>query len=86
MNKEEEWYDIAQICLKGHIINFKAKSKPERNVEYCNKCGSQTIMKCQHCKTPIKGYHHKPRRIRPIPKEPPRFCHKCGKPYPWADS
>ncbi len=31
----EGWYDIAQICLNGHVINTMAKSNPRR-VQGCN--------------------------------------------------
>ena len=29
-------YDTAQICLEGHVINWFAESRQERNQDYCN--------------------------------------------------
>jgi len=52
------WYDTAQICIKGHVINSMSRSHPEHNKKYCDKCGAETITNCQNCNTPIRGYYH----------------------------
>jgi hypothetical protein len=73
-------YDVAQICLKGHVINATAKGLPVHNTDFCNKCGAATIIECPECKVEIRGrYHNVMGGFRA-----PAFCHKCGKPYPWT--
>jgi len=75
-------YDIAQICLNGHIINEGTKCYPEKTMDFCQKCGSKTITKCQNCNSDIRGgVYVNPRQVRM--EEVPRFCHSCGEPYPW---
>ncbi len=54
----ENWYDTAQICTNGHIINWMSIDKPEYNKKFCDKCGEPTITNCQHCNAIIKGYRH----------------------------
>jgi hypothetical protein len=80
------WYDVAQICLNGHIINIMAKSHPEDNQKFCQKCGAKTITTCPHCGAPIRGYYHPEEIILSSLLEVPKFCYNCGKPYPWTES
>ena len=54
------WYDIAQICINGHVINSMSKSHPEHNKKFCDKCGAPTITNCPKCNTPIRGHYHAP--------------------------
>lgn len=79
------YYDVAQICLSGHVVNESYREYPQHNQEHCDKCGELTIVKCQSCQTEIRGYYHTPHVIGGggIGKAP-NFCHKCGKPYPWT--
>jgi hypothetical protein len=79
------WFDTAQICLNGHVINEAAESYPEENQKFCSKCGEKTIIRCQYCEIPIKGYHHCSVVVM-ADFIPPKFCHNCGKPYPWTES
>ena len=55
----DSWYDTAQICTNGHVINSQLVHLPENNREFCDKCGAQTIINCPNCNTPIRGYYHK---------------------------
>ncbi|REJ29274.1 DUF2321 domain-containing protein [Caldibacillus debilis] len=75
-------YDIAQICLNGHVVNASYNSYPEHNQKYCVECGAKTIIKCLKCQTPIRGYYHVDTLIDHY--TPPKFCHECGEPYPWT--
>ena len=34
----ENWYDIARVCLNGHVINSQSVYRPEHNKKYCEKC------------------------------------------------
>lgn len=79
----DSWYDTAQICINGHIINESTISTPQHNKKYCDKCGEITITECLECKTPIQGFYHVERVIGGYDMESPSFCSNCGKPYPW---
>jgi hypothetical protein len=75
-------YDEAQICTQGHIVSMYAETHPDKKQAHCITCGSPTIMACQHCDEPIRGYLHGSGETRAL-RTPPSFCHKCGKPHPW---
>ncbi len=77
----ENWYDTAQICRNGHLINDSTVSNPQNNKNFCETCGEPTINQCQHCNTPIQGYEHN--GINSWSYTVPRFCRECGKMYPW---
>ena len=82
-----EGYDVAQICLNGHVITSTAGSSPQFRKNRCKKCGAETIMKCLHCNQNIKGYYHVPGVIdMQMHYNLPRFCENCGKPYPWTEA
>jgi len=55
---ENGWYDTAQICTNGHVINSMARSEPKHNKKFCDKCGAKTIMNCPNCNSPIRGDYH----------------------------
>lgn len=78
------WFDTAQICLNGHVVNQMTKRYPEQNQKFCDKCGAQTITECSYCKIPIRGHLHAEHNYD-FNYTPPRFCHNCGKPYPWTE-
>ncbi|HJE44451.1 DUF2321 domain-containing protein [Lactobacillus sp. PFC-70] len=78
------------VCLNGH-----QKSKKVRwglNVTgYCEKCGAELISTCPKCGDPIPGDYDPSGNgvlvLSPGSKIPvPRYCHHCGKPYPWTKS
>ncbi len=80
-------YDIALICLNGHIVNEEARRYPQHNKIYCPDCGEKTISECPLCKTSIQGYYSVEGVIGGGGLEKaPGFCHNCGKPYPWTES
>lgn len=76
-------YDIAQICLNGHVISSMAGSSPSFRKDFCKECGSKTIMHCQECNKPIKGYYHVSGVIGGFHYDAPHFCDSCGNPFPW---
>ena len=82
------WYDTAQICTSGHVINSQSVCRSEHNKEFCDKCGAPTITNCQNCNLPIRGYYHVPPMgtldYTDLPL--PRFYPDCGKPYPWTEA
>jgi hypothetical protein len=76
----QEGYDVAQVCLNGHIVNFFAGSQPERNENFCSACGERTIVQCPHCKTKIRGQYHEfgAESFQPdIPKTTDSFAGPC---------
>lgn len=78
------YYDSAQICLNGHVINENYHEYPSHNQNHCDKCGEQTIFKCPKCSTEIRG-HYEVSGIGDLTGsyQAPNFCHACGNPYPW---
>jgi hypothetical protein len=80
----DSYYDTAQICLNGHVINTMAASSPQSNQKYCAECGAQTITVCPECNSPLRGYYHVPGVIGFFDYNKPSYCHNCGKPYPWT--
>jgi len=53
-----DWYDVAQVCLNGHLVNAKTKDSPQHNKDFCTKCGNETITKCPECNQDIPGDYH----------------------------
>ena len=82
---ESRWYDVAQICLNGHVINSMVKAQPEHNADFCDKCGQAAITNCQQCQKEIRGYYHIP-RVSGHGYAKPAFCVACGSPFPWTES
>ncbi len=86
----DSWYDTAQICTNGHVINESSISSPQFNQKFCRKCGAPTVTNCRNCNVAIKGEYHVPHSpinvIHVSPPKPPGFCHQCGKPYPWTEA
>jgi len=85
----DDWYDTAQICINGHVINSCSIKLPQHNKKFCDKCGATAITSCQNCNAPIRGEYHQAHVIKPIyynELKLPSFCYECGKPYPWTEA
>lgn len=80
----DSYYDVAQICQNGHVINSMAHDYPNCNQDHCHRCGARTIAACPSCMTDIRGYYHVPGVIGFDHYAAPAFCQKCGKPFPWT--
>lgn len=80
-------YDVAQICLNGHVINKYAKTMPQFNKKFCDKCGAKTITACQKCNAQIFGKYEVPEVIDLTGARfpTPAYCPNCGTPYPWTE-
>lgn len=76
-------YDVAQICLNGHVITEFA-AKPDYRQDFCAKCGARTITACEACRKDIRGYLHGSGFFGEYDR--PAFCQYCGQPYPWSAS
>lgn len=78
-------YDVAQICLNGHVITDSLRSYPHHGKKFCDQCGEGTISKCSECSTPIQGHYHVDGVIGfSHDYRAPSFCHECGSPFPWT--
>ena len=86
-NREKAWYDTAQICLNGHIINTCAETSPEHNKSFCDKCGAETTINCLKCGGKILGQLHPVGELTFVPpmRRAPNFCSSCGSLYPWTE-
>jgi hypothetical protein len=80
-------YDVAQVCLNGHVVNHSYRFLPQHNCDHCSQCGEKTIIECPECQTNIRGQY----RVKGFGgfekiNQAPAFCHKCGASYPWTES
>lgn len=91
------YYDIAQICLSGNVINDSYERNPEENKKFCEICGEKTITKCPNFKSEIKGakyvlidlatnpqFAYDPYMKSNEPFKSSAFCTNCGNPYSWT--
>lgn len=90
-------YDVAQVCLNGHLVSDRSQSRPEFSKKFCPDCGAETITQCRDCGQAIQGALHTTYIVRSrFLRQPPTqrtmtndgsvraYCHACGKPYPWT--
>jgi hypothetical protein len=78
-------YRSAQVCLNGHQITDNIEDSPAFMSEFCSTCGEKTIRACPNCQSQIRGDYVTPGvAVIGFGYTPPRFCHACGKPYPWV--
>jgi hypothetical protein len=82
------YYDVAQICLNGHLITDRFNDHPEHRKMYCEKCGEPTINQCPKCNKEIRGEHIEEGWIKVeqgvFKTHFPYYCDSCGSPYPWT--
>ena len=85
-------WDVALVCLGGHLINDRVRGDPSRNHEQCPTCGSEAISTCPGCREPVPGFHYDqgndPASSHPRGRTlsaPPRYCPACGRPFPWTE-
>jgi len=64
-------YDVAQICLNGHVITELAL-KPDYRQDFCSRCGARTITECEACHKGIRGFLHGSGYLGTIDR--PAFC------------
>ena len=82
------WYDVAQICMNGHVANSATEAFPEEDKKFCDECGEPTITACPACKDRIRGVQSFPGlgKVQRLSRySPPAHCIGCGKPYPWTE-
>ncbi len=77
-------YDVAQVCLNGHVANSAYMASPQFRQEYCDQCGTRTITQCPSCEKDIQGLYHGHITLEPFQPQP--FCKYCGQPFPWTEA
>ena len=83
---DEGMYDVAQICLNGHVTNDGIQQFPQGNKKFCPKCGEATTIACPNCGHPIRGdYISDLVVVMGHHYRAPAYCENCGKPYPWTE-
>lgn len=81
-------YDIALICLNGHVISASLIGNQQDLVNHCTQCGAKAIAHCPACQKPIRGEDTYPGVINYGHDDyvRPAYCHECGMPYPWTEA
>ena len=83
-NGMTEGFEVAQICLGGHMVNSSMLSHPDRGSPHCQRCGAKTIMACPMCHILIRGPIRTDYALIRASYQAPPYCHQCGAPYPWT--
>ena len=82
----EGMFDVAQICLNGHVINDRTQQFPQGNKRFCPICGEATTTTCLECDHPIRGdYISDLVVVMGRFYKMPAYCENCGKPYAWTE-
>jgi hypothetical protein len=84
-SRHHDWFDVAQICLNGHLVNPQVVAAPDLNQDFCVRCGARTITACEQCRTPIPGASRIPGILSPSDASRPAYCPGCGSPFPWTE-
>jgi hypothetical protein len=85
-DEELGWWDVAQICLNGHMISQQVVAERDHSQAFCSRCGKATVMACRHCRAPIRGVYHVPGTYVLDDVALPSYCLGCGRPYPWTET
>ncbi len=80
-----EGWDIAQVCMHGHLITSSYRTSPQFAETFCSKRGAATITSCPACNQPVRGDYDMPGVILSPDTRVENFCYHCGKPYPWHE-
>jgi hypothetical protein len=80
---QERWFDIAEICLVGHVINPAVHAYPEVGSPFCPYCGAPTTCVCADCGASIPG-EYRTGTLTVGTFIPPAYCGTCGSPHPWT--
>jgi len=81
----DSYYETAQICLNGHVINEWVHEFPAHNSKFCSECGEATTTTCE-CGAEIRGKYIVPGVFGGHSEYvPPNYCFSCGKSFPWIE-
>jgi len=76
-------YDVAQVCVNGHMITSALMLMPGASKAFCPECGAPTITSCPKCNHAIRGSSTE---VLSLGYSPPKYCEACGSPFPWTAS
>lgn len=71
------------VCRNGHVITDRLKARPDLRSPRCDRCGADTLDRCETCGTLFGG-------ANPVPFDPvatrlaPTVCTTCGATFPWT--
>lgn len=86
---------MSAICEKGHLQTSTLERIEDFDGHLCTQCNSKVLTHCT-CGSTIKGgllavnsnpdftHVRAPRYIES--EEVPKYCHDCGKAYPWVEN
>jgi len=79
-------FEVAQICLNGHLITPTAANHPGHRMKFCDRCGAETTMACPSCGAFIRGASTVALAFEGwrATCHVPLYCPECGEPYPWT--
>src|SRR5947209_12681692 len=81
---QERWYDVAEICCTGHVVNGASIAYPELGAPFCSLCGAPTIRACPWCGAAIPGEYHLSASVTSSSVTAPAYCAHCGAAFPWT--
>ena len=80
-------YDVARVCLNGHLINDSVRRNPGRSTQKCVQCGADAIEVCPECNEPLRGDYHSELVLRAISTyRRATYCGRCGEALPWLSA
>src|SRR5437763_69235 len=82
---EVGWWDIAQICVNGHLVNQRVIEERDHCQPFCHRCGAATIMACGRCSAPLRGEYHASNAYALGPIGLSAYCPECGTAHPWTE-
>jgi hypothetical protein len=91
VRRSEGYYEQGFVCGKGHLLTSFGDSQPDIRSDYCPDCGEAVFGACPECGETIRGHYRPAYPLMDIingrsEREPPAYCHSCGKPYPWTSA
>jgi hypothetical protein len=78
-------HDVMQVCRNGHVITDLLHTYPERGLSHCDRCGAETLDRCQTCGRQLPGAALVPGLVTLGGARAPQYCADCGARFPWTN-